>query len=367
MGCAASPPWAKPAVQQLQLGSQAALASLLGASALLVQAASSGDVQAACDSLPLPLAVATAAVMGSMQHWAAADTRLLGTSCCRLLSALLGQQATAATFLQRAGEEHQLAADESSGVAVGAALCTQLIELFVEAAAAAESQAEQPAEHQARWQHVESALGGLLAFSHSAKEVAVAVGLPRSLTETCLALAAARPSAAPAVGPALPVTTASAASRVAKLQQLRQRRQGGARQPTATLAFGRVSSSAAARPGSMQRPLEHHEEQPQQREPAAEEGEPQQQAEVGPSPAAAPAPCSGQQRLALCLGLMQQLAHCSRSGSDSLMDAGLMDAATRLWGTGGAPVQHALLSLLASVLSNSPAARQACAATGKCA
>lgn len=367
VGCAGPPPWAEPAVRQLQLCCQGALASLLDAAALLAQAAGGEEVLAACDCLPLPLAAAVAAVMRSMQEWAGLDARPLSAACCRLLSALLGQQATAAAFLQPAGVEHLLGASCKDAGAVGAILCTHLIELFV--AAAADSQA---AAERAGWQHVECALGSLLAFSESAKEVAVAVSLPMSLIDTCLALAAPAHVASPARSPP-PAAAAPAASRATKLQQLRQRRRSGAAQPTATLAFGsRVPASAVAHPGSVMRPAEL--EPAEKGEQAAEEseaqllqaGEPLALVPAMGGQVAPPSPVPpGQQRLLLCLGLLQQLAHGSRSASDGLVAAGAIDAAARLWGTGGAAAQQALLALLTSLLSNSPAARHACAATGK--
>ncbi|PRW20587.1 hypothetical protein C2E21_8958 [Chlorella sorokiniana] len=213
-GCRALPVLIDPAVAALQQSAQATLAPLADAIALLAQTSSPDQLGAACSCAPLPLAaaVATAASSPTVQP------------------------------------------GQGAGPPVGAVMGTYLMEQWLEAAAAASGSEKGSVEQQQQQQVLDAALGGLLAFSASAKQVAVDAGLHSSLLDSFRALAASlgSGSARPA-SPLQPLPQPSAAAhRTAKLQQLREVRRSGAKQPAVALAFGSrvpVSAPAASKHG----------------------------------------------------------------------------------------------------------------------
>lgn len=366
LSCGALPEVAEPEVQVLQRCSQTALAGLADTAALLAQAAVAGashaPLQAACDCAPLPLAVTVAAALNGAQQWPAADLcgSDLSAACCRLLAVALQQQEAAAAFLLGPdGSEHQLPADVGTGpqAAAAAALCGHLLEWLVASAAEEDSAPGSP--QQAA---LHAALGGLLCSSRSAKRVALSVGLHHSLTDSCCSLAAGLGSPQAAAAPAAPPAAVMRAGKLARLKQRRACGTGGgavgAKRASASLAFGsRLPSQPAGGRASPARP------QPQ---PGLESGAQLPANAAGMEAAPACSQPAGEQRLLLCLRLLQQLAHGCEASGDALVEAGALRAAAQLWGAGSAAVQHGLLGLLGTLLACSPAARQALATTGAC-
>lgn len=387
-GCSSLPHAAEPAVASLQRSAQDALAPLADAIALLAQANANSTEQlgAACNCTPLPLASAVATAMSSPQLQQARAAGPLRATCCRLLAVLLQAEAVAQCFLlDSSGQEHQLPADEPDvHQPVGAVLSASLMEHWLEAAAAARNGSgseEGSTDEQPQRQVLDVALGGLLTYSGSAKQVALDAGLHTSLLDSCRALAASL--AGPVAAPPLP-QPAAAAHRTAKLQQLREARRSGTKQPAAVLAFGsRVANQAPAaskrsgrhsscgeQAGSNAVPVEAGQDplaQPEDHVDGASHTEHTESRPIdqpGPSPHAHPQ--QQQQRLVVSLlSLLQQLAHSSAPACGSLVEAGAMDVAIALWGTGGPAVQTSLLSLLATLLHNSAEARATCASTGE--
>lgn len=387
IGCCILPEVAEPAVASLQRAALAALAPLADAIALLAQASAGSPEQlaAGCSCTPLPLAAAVATAMNSPKLPQARLVGLVRAACCRLLAVLLQDEAEARCFLQDSqGQEHQLpsADPDASSPPAGAALSTCLMVQWLEAAAAASGSEQGSLDEQQQRQVLNVALGGLLAFSASAKRVAVDAGMHSSLLDSCRALAVclAGPGAAGPLQP-LPQPTA-AAHRTAKLQQLREARRSGTKQPAAVLAFGsRVPAAAPAasgrsasrssfaeRAGSDAAAVEAGPDSPAQ--PTADTADVVSQAECrtlvpqAPSPGNHPQPRQ-QQLLVSLLGLLQRLAHSSAPSCSSLVEAGAMEVAALLWGAHGSTVQASLLSLLTTLLHNSAAARAACASTGE--
>lgn len=331
---------------------QAAVPPLADALVVLAQTDScSAELRAASSCHPLPLAAAVASVMG--QEWCGVDGK---KRLCRLLAVVLQHEESAAAFLEvSASDEHSLVPPCSTGdgAAVGSLLCTQLIEQFLAGAAAANWLSQQ---------ELHAALGGLLCHSHAAKQVAVRVGLHKSLVDSCASLAASL------VAPDQPAAAAAelahdGARRASKLQQLKARRGtgggGGGRPQAAQLAFGsRITSSMLGRRDppppaqDVQQGTDSALSPPTEVQAAPHDGTPAQQ----PAERA---------RLVLCLDLLHQLTARSQVASDSMAAAGLLDVAMRLWGGGGAAVQHSLSRLAAVVLAHSQAARQVAASTGK--
>lgn len=375
LSCEALPELAALEAQTLQQCSRAALAGLADAVALLAQAAVAGPahtvLQAACECAPLPLAVAVATALNGAQQWrlASCEGSALSAACCRLLTAALqGERAAAAFLCSPDGSEHRLPLPEDAcggGAQPGTAavgLSSHLLEQFVSTAAADEGGASSGLQQAV----LHAALGGLLCSSPSAKQVALAVGLHRSLLDSCRSLAAGLGGTSAAAAPA---EQPPAAARAGKLAQLKQRRAGGAggsaaaggRRAPAALAFGsRVPSQMA---GGRASPLS------QQQQAEGSSSVRQLAADAGAAPIGQPAASNqpaGERRLLLCLRLLQQLAHSCEASSDALVEAGALEVAALLWGAGGAAVQHGLLGLLGTLLACSPAARQALASTGEC-
>ncbi|KAI7839118.1 hypothetical protein COHA_007122, partial [Chlorella ohadii] len=383
-GRSSLPHAAEPAVASLQRSAQDALAPLADAIALLAQANANSTEQlgAACNCTPLPLASAVATAMSSPQLQQARAAGPLLATCCRLLAVLLQEEAVAQCFLlDSSGQEHQLpAAEPSLHQPVGAVLSASLMEQWLEAAAARNGSGSEEGstdEQQQQRQVLDVALGGLLTYSGSAKQVALDAGLHTSLLDSCRALAASL--AGPVAAPPLP-QPAAAAHRTAKLQQLREARRSGTKQPAAVLAFGsRVANQA---PAASKRSGRHSScgEQSGSSAVAVDAGQepevqPEDHAEVAsqteprppdqPPPSLHAHPQQRQMRLMLSLlSLLQRLAHNSAPACSSLVEAGAMDVAAVLWGTGGPAVQTSLLSLLATLLHNSAEARATCASTG---
>ncbi|KAL4440183.1 hypothetical protein ABPG75_003184 [Micractinium tetrahymenae] len=381
------------AADAVRLACWAALPVLADAVALLMQCSAplaSAEAQAACSCQPQPLVVAVAAALTGPPSEAGSAGRCspaLSASFCRMLAALLQQEGTACAFLL-AGPGQERAVPVESGSTtdtapsqpVGAALCTHLMEFFVEAAAAeAAAAAEtgaQDASPQSKQQQVVvllAALGGLLAHSQSAKQVALDVGFHGSLLATCRSLAATSSSAAPAAPAqqALSPPQPPSSSRTSKLQQLKQRRSGG----TAQLAFG--SRAPSSRTDSREMPLKTKQQQPAAPAAAALEAS---AAPAVPPASSAPSPGSAllnskeQHRLLQLLALLQQLVAGSAAACDAVGTAGLLGLAGALlqpWeagspaGGGAAQVLHSMLRLLGSVLTSSQATRHTCASDGE--
>lgn len=390
LGCCPIPDVVAPTATALQRSAQAALAPLADAIALLAQANAGSPEQlaAASSCVPLPLAAALAAAMSSPTLLQARLAGPLPAACVRVLAVLLQDEAQAHCLLQdSSGREHQVpAAADGPGARqpVGAVLGACLMEHWLEAAAAAGNSSGEGStdQHPDQRQVLDAALGGLLAFSSSAKQVAVDAGLHSSLLDSCRTLAAglAGPAANHPLQPQ-PQPTA-AAHRTAKLQQLREARRMGTKQPAAVLAFGsRVPAASGHTIGKRSGRHSSCGEEAGSGATAAEAGQdPAAQADEATAGASQAEPCSGdqpasslqvhpqqrqQQLVASLLGLLQRLAHNSSSSSDSLVEAGAMDVAAVLWDVGSPAVHATLLSLLASLLHNSAAARAACASTGE--
>lgn len=384
-GCGGLPDVADPAVRDLRQAAQASLAPLADALALLADATGSSPAQLepACGCSPLPLAAAVAVVLSCPELRHADGASQPSAACCRLLAVMLMHEEQAASFLLGGtGEEHTLplawggSREGGPGKPVGTALCTCLMELWLQAAAA-DGSSDGRSEQQ---QVLHAALGGLLAFSRSAKQVALDAGLHSSLLDGCRSLGAglAAPAARLQAQQAAPT---AAAHRAAKLQQLRETRRGGSKQPAAALAFGsrvpvsgpggsRKSASRATRQASAEVAAEEMGEE----QPGPSQGTADVAADAEASTAAGDSPslCGQQQHerqpqslLIVLLSLQQQLAYNSSGSSRSLAEAGAMDVAATLWGAGGPDVQASLLSLLAVLLHNSPEAWAACASTGE--
>ena len=390
-GCCVLPEVAEPAVASRQQAAQAALAPLADTIALLTQASAGSPEQlaAGCSCTPLPLAAAVATAISSLKLPQTQLAGLVRAACCRLLAVLLQDEAEAQCFLQDSkGQEHQLpSADrDASSQPAGAVLGTCFMGLWLEAAAAGsgseQGSLDEPQQQQQQQQALNVALGGLLAFSASAKRVAVDAGLHSSLLDSCRALAVCLAGLMAAGSLQLPPQPTAAAHRTAKLQQLRAARHSGTKRPAAVLAFGsRVPaaapaasgrsasrSSCAERAGSDTAAVEAGPDSPAQ--PAADTADAASQAGCRTFAPQAPSPDDHpqqrqQQLLVSLLGLLQRLAHSSAPSCSSLVEAGAMEVAALLWGAGSSTVQASLLCLLTTLLHNSAEARAACASTGE--
>lgn len=381
------------AADAVRLACWAALPVLADAVALLSAASepvTAAEVQAACSSHPQPLAVAMAAALagptgGAGGAWQCSHA--LSAALCRALAALLQREHMASTFLLAAPEQEYTVPAPAGGSTtaeptqpVGAVLCAYLINLFVEAAAAEAAAAtgiaglDSELQPERRSLVLQAALGGLLAHSQPAKQMALDVGFHAFLLDTCRSLAAGRSSvtdAPAATSQQAPMTAKpEPCSRAIKLQQLKQQRRRG----KCHLAFGSRARGARTdtrvQPG---RPMQ----QPCPATCVAEEGS---AAAALPPASAAPMPgcawLSGkvQQRLLQLLQLLQQFSVGSPSACDAVGATGLLqlaEALLQLWGT-GSPVGngstmalHSMLRLLGCVLASSQATRHAFATGGE--
>lgn len=388
------PELAAPAADAVRRACWAALPVM--ADALTSQASAPltpSEVQAACSSCPQPLAVAIASALAVPPGGPNRDsccTTALNAALCRLLAVLLQQEDTACAFLLATAEhEHAVPAHPESNKAapsskpVGAVMCTHLIELFVEAAAAEAAPetgaggldaAAQPCQQS---EVLRAALGGLLAHSPSAKQVALDVGFHASLLETCCRLAACSTPADGHDGPAALAEQASEPaepeprSRGSKLQKLKQRRSGG----KCHLAFGSRAPSRGTnsrlQAGRFGKPPSPAATQAAEETSSAQAAPP---VSAGLVPGSASMSSRGQRRLLQLLALLQRLVAGSPAACDAVGAAGLLQLAGALlqpWEAatlpsgGAAQVLQGMLRLLGSVLASSEATRNACANDGE--